>query len=139
MSKYIEHDGIIIAQLSAEKYAVKITQQSACASCHAAQLCSAADNKEKVIEAFAANTPLAVGNKVVVYGRLALGYRALLLGVVLPMLVAFVTLLLATHITHNELVGGIAALAILVPYYVVLRFFRHTLQRTFVFYIKPLI
>ena len=139
MSKYIEHDGIIIAQLPGERYAVKITQQSACASCHAANLCSAADNKEKVIEAMAANTSLAVGDRVVVYGRLTMGYRALLLGVVLPMIIAFATLLLATHITHNELVGGIAALGALVPYYATLWFFKRSLQRTFVFYIKPLI
>ena len=136
MSKYIEHDGIIVSQVADDKYAVKIEQRSACATCHAAALCTAAESKEKIIEAYSTSGTLHIGDNVVVYGRTTLGYNALLLSVVMPLIISLLTLLVVSHHAQNELTGGIAALAILVPYYITLACFRGKIQREFVFYIK---
>lgn len=136
MSKYIEHDGIIVQQVSHDKFIVKIEQQSACATCHAAKMCTAAESKEKMIEAKSTDSTLSVGQLVVVYGRTTLGYKALILSVVIPLVISLLTLITVSGNTQNELYGGLAALAILVPYYIVLACFHKKLQREFVFYIK---
>lgn len=138
MSRYIEHDGIIVSQVADNKFSVKIEQRSACATCHAAALCTAAESKDKIIEAYSTNsTTLRIGDKVVVYGRTTLGYKALILSIVLPFVISLLTLLIVSGQSQNELTGGIAALAILVPYYLILACFRRKIQREFVFYIKP--
>lgn len=136
MSKYIEHDGIIVAQVATGKYTIKITQQSACATCQAAALCNAAESKEKIIEAISTDTTLSVGDDVIVYGRMALGYKALVLAVIIPMFIALTVLFIAMHYTHNELTSGIAALGAMLPYYLILMLLRHKLQRVFVFSVK---
>lgn len=137
MSKYIEHDGVIVSQVAEGKFAVKIVQQSACASCHAAKLCSAAESKDKIIEAQSTDSTLNIGDSVVVYGRAMLGYKALIFMIVIPLVISLLTLVIAEGHTTNELYTGIAALAILVPYYGILACFRKKLQREFIFYVKP--
>lgn len=135
MKKYIEHKGIIIAKVSPTQYAVKIEQLSACATCQAASLCTAAESKEKIIEA-SSNEDLPIGSSVTVYGKTILGYKALAWAVIIPFVLVFTTLSIVTHLTANELIGGIMSLAILIPYYGILALMRKKLQRTFVFYIK---
>lgn len=136
MSKYIEHDGIIVSQVASNKFSIKIEQLSACATCQAAALCTAAESKEKLVEAYSTDDTLHVGDRVVVYGRTSLGYKALLLAVVLPLIISLITLIIVSSHTQSEPTGGIAALAVLVPYYLVLACFRGKIQREFVFYIK---
>ena len=136
MSNYIEHEGTIIEQIAEQKYMVKIVQQSACATCKAATLCTVAESKEKSIEAIATDTTLSVGDQVVIYGRTTLGYKALALAVIIPLAIAMTTLLSMSHYTSNEAVAGISTLAILAPYYAMLWLLRKKIKRIFVFYIK---
>ena len=137
MSNYIEHEGIIVAQMSTEKYMVKIVQQSACATCKAATLCTVAESKEKLIEATATTPNYSIGDQVVVYGRTTLGYKALTLAVIIPLAIALTTLLITSYFISNEAVAGLASLAILVPYYGILWLLRNRIKQIFVFYIKP--
>ena len=136
MSNYIEHEGTIVAQVSSDKYTVRIVQQSACATCKAASLCTVAESKDKYIEAVALNNDYAVGDEVIIYGRTTLGYQALLVAVALPFMIVLLTLLVVSHYVQSELVSGIAALVALVPYYAVLWLLRSRIKRIFVFYIK---
>jgi hypothetical protein len=46
------------------------------------------------------------------------------------------TLIIATAITDNELVSGLLSLAILIPYYITLYFFRHILKKVFKFEVE---
>lgn len=137
MNGKIEHEGIIVAQVAADKYAVKIVQQSACATCHAAALCTVAESKEKIIEATATNSTLDIGDEVIVYGKMSLGYKALTLAIVIPLVLSFLTLIIVTQLSGNELTGGISALVVLIPYYGILSLFRKKIQREFVFYVTP--
>ena len=134
---YIEHDGTIVAQIAENKYLVKIVQQSACATCKAAALCTVAESKEKCIEAISGEKKFAIGEQVEIYGRTALGYKALILAIVIPLAIALTTLLLTTYYTANEAVAGISTLVILVPYYFLLWTMRNKIKQTFVFYIRP--
>ncbi len=135
MKKYIEHKGIVIDRISSTQYAVKIRQQSACASCQAASLCTAAESKEKIIDAISHDN-ISVGTEVTVYGRTIMGYKALTYAIILPLIIVLVSLSVVTHYSHNELAGGLAALAILLPYYGTLALMRKKLQQAFIFYIK---
>lgn len=136
MRGYIEHEGTIVEQIADEKYMVKIVQQSACATCKAAALCTVAESKEKCIEAIASDADLSVGDQVVIYGRTTLGYKALTLAVIIPLAIALTTLLATSHYIGNEAIAGISTLAILVPYYGILWLLRNKIKRIFVFYIK---
>ena len=136
MRGYIEHEGTIVEQIANEKYMVKIVQQSACATCKAATLCTVAESKEKCIEAIASDINLSIGDQVVIYGRTTLGYKALTLAVIIPLAIALITLLATNHYIGNEAITGISTLAVLVPYYGLLWLLRNKIKRMFVFYIK---
>lgn len=137
MNSYIEHDGTIVAQITENKYLVKIVQQSACATCKAAALCTVAESKEKCIEAIAEENSYSIGEQVVIYGRTTLGYKALTLAVIIPLVIALSTLLIVTSLTANEAIAGVSTLAILAPYYALLWLMRSRIKRIFVFYIRP--
>lgn len=137
MNSYIEHDGTIVAQITENKYLVKIVQQSACATCKAAALCTVAESKEKCIEAIAEENSCSIGEQVVIYGRTTLGYKALTLAVIIPLVIALSTLLIVTSLTTNEAIAGVSTLAILAPYYALLWLMRSRIKRIFVFYIRP--
>lgn len=136
MSKYIEHDGTIVAQISPHKYRVKIVQQSACSTCKAASLCTVAESKEKIVEAIAIDNTHTVGDVVVIYGKLSMGYKALFMAMIIPLLLALATLIIVSQLTPNEIISGVASLAILVPYYTILWLMRGKIKQIFNFYIR---
>lgn len=136
MSKYIEHEGTIVAHTAPYKYAVKIVQQSACATCKAASLCTVAESKEKIIDAETDDTTLHIGDNVIVYARTTMGYKALVLAIVIPLFIALGTLLIVSQFVTNELMTGLLTLCVLVPYYTALWLMRGRLKQVFIFYIK---
>lgn len=137
MREYIEHEGTITAHIADNHYSVKIVQQSACATCKAAALCTVAESKEKLIDAYSMGETFSIGDDVIVYGRTSLGYKALTLAVIVPFLLSLAALFVVTTCTANELAGGLSAFVILIPYYIALWMMRSKLQRKFVFYVKP--
>ena len=136
MSSNIEHEGTIIGQVASNKYSVKIVQQSACTTCKVASMCTASESKEKIIEAYADNITLSIGDDVIVYGKLALGYKALTLAVVIPLCLSLLSLIIVMQLTGNEVTSGLTALGILIPYYCALALMRNKLQREFIFRVK---
>lgn len=130
--KLIEHEGII-QSISGNSVQVLIVQNSACAGCHAQGVCTAADKTEKIINAQAMET-LQAGDKVKVYAQQRLGLKAVLLAFVIPFLLILITLAVAGVFIDKEAVTGTIALAVLVPYYIILSFFKGKLQKEFVFY-----
>ncbi len=138
MGKYIEHKGIVIAHTETGKYQIKITQLSACASCKVANLCSAAESKEKIIEAYTTHDNIKIGDTVIIYGQKTMGYKALLLAIIIPLIISLLTLVIIQITTHNEIISGLSALLILIPYYSIISLFRNKLQQKFIFYIKEI-
>lgn len=131
----IEHPGIV--QEKKDGYVVVlITQSSACSACHAKGACTAADKTEKLIEAMVGDNTLEVGDAVVVYGQNKLGMKAVLWAFVMPFVILFTTLLLLQQTQLSEAWRGTLSLATLIPYYIVLSFFRERLKKEFCFYAK---
>jgi sigma-E factor negative regulatory protein RseC len=137
MEEKVLHAGII-QQVSENKITVVIVNASACSSCHASGACLASDMKEKEIEISHFSGNYHSGQMVNVVGRLSQGYRAAFYGYLLPFLVVFTTLILGVSVTKNEGLAGLLSLAILIPYYAVLYFFRNRIKRSFEFEISAI-
>ncbi|HPC26177.1 MAG TPA: SoxR reducing system RseC family protein [Paludibacteraceae bacterium] len=135
MSQSIEHSGIV-EQIDGDQIKVLIMQQSACSECHAKSLCSIADKKEKIIEVISSDPTLKVGDKVIIYGESSIGLQAVLLAFIIPFVLIFLTLFIFQHFIENELIAGILAILVLVPYYLILFLSNKRLKNKFQFKIK---
>ncbi|HSA04597.1 MAG TPA: SoxR reducing system RseC family protein, partial [Tenuifilaceae bacterium] len=87
----IEHLGRVDA-VTANDIRVVIVSQSACASCHAKGACSASDTSEKIVVISKAGHNYLVGETVKVLLKQSLGYKALFLGYILPLIVLLTAL-----------------------------------------------
>lgn len=137
MQGEIEHKGIV-QKVSEGKITVGIINESACASCHAKGACTVADMKDKEIEIVRFSGEYHEGQHVSVFGKTSQGFKALFFGYVLPFILVFITLVVFISITQNEGLSGLISLAVLMPYYIGLYFFRHKLKEMLEFEIKPI-
>jgi sigma-E factor negative regulatory protein RseC len=110
-----------------------IINQSACASCHASGGCSMADIREKEVEIDHFTGHYSAGQEVSILLQETLGFKALLYGYLLPFILMLTILMAMFSLTGNELVAGLLALAILIPYYIILYFMRGRLKKIFKF------
>lgn len=136
-SKSIEHKGRIDS-IEENKINVSFLAMSGCASCHAKGVCSAADMQEKSVEVIDFTNQYSVGEEVNVTLKQSLGFRALLLGYVLPFVIVLVMLISLTIITENEAISGLGALSVLIPYYVVLFLLKDKIRKQFTFRINKI-
>jgi len=132
-SRTVSHDGTVV-RIEGEKVQVKIISQSACADCHAKGVCTAADMDEKIIDAISSpDQHLKEGDHVSVVMEERLGKIALVYGFVLPFLVMVAVLFIGSGIGWSETYAALAGLASLAPYYLLLYYFRHKIEKDFSF------
>jgi len=131
----IRHTGFV-KRVTNDSLIVNIVSQSACSSCHANGACSVADYQDKEIEISHFTRKYSPGQEVTVVFQQSQGYSAIFWSYILPFILVFVTLIVAVSVTNNELIGGLLALAILIPYYITLYFFRHLLKKVFKFEVE---
>lgn len=136
-TKSIEHIGRI-ESIDGNKININFLAMSGCASCHAKGVCSAADMQEKSVEVFDYTNQYRIGEEVNVVLKQSLGFRALLLGYVLPFILVLLILIVLTLITDNEAVAGLSALSALVPYYLFLFLLKDKIRKKFTFAIKKI-
>ena len=138
MSESINHNGRI-EKIEGDTIFVRIIQQSACTGCHAKGMCSASDQKEKIIEV---NDPNAgrfhVNEEVTLSGQSSLGLQAVLLAFILPLIIVVAAIVAGNYLQWNETTSGLIGLLLLVPYYCILYFLREKLKRKFIFTLKKL-
>ncbi len=133
----IEHPGII-TKMENDQIWVSIQPQSACGNCHSKSHCGMAEVAEKIVEVSNSGSAkkYVTGQKVMISLRKSLGYRALLLGYLLPFLAVLVTLILSLHLSGSELLSALLAIFVVIPYYAVLYIKRDQIKSSFRFYIK---
>ncbi|MDR1746113.1 MAG: SoxR reducing system RseC family protein [Tannerella sp.] len=112
---------------------IRITQQSACGDCHVKSVCTASEGKIRTIEVEDCTGRFRPNEEVLVCGRYAMGMKAVGLAFVVPMLLIVSALVAGTGWSGNELIGGLAGLSVLIPYYGCLYLMRDKLKRKFVF------
>lgn len=133
----IEHVGRV-DEVTRNDIRVTITSKSACAGCHARNVCTAAETKDKVIVISKPIENFIVGEEVKVIMRQSLGFKALFYGYVLPVIILVVALVIFSLLGVSEIKSAIFAILLLVPYYLLLRLFRKKLEKQFAFSIEKL-
>lgn len=132
----IQHSGIV-KKIDSDFYYVSIVAQSACASCHVKGACNVTDLNEEVVEVPRQHgVNYEIGDKVNVAMKKSLGTRAVMLGYLIPFVLVLVTLMVTLGIFNDQGFAGLAALGILIPYFLILYFVRDRLKRTFIFSIQ---
>ena len=134
--KRISHEGVI-ASMSEDRVTVKITSYAACTSCHAKGACNmVGGEEEKLLHIQVPDPDFRIGERVRVIMAQSLGFRALFLGYVLPFLLVLTMLLVMTAAGSDELIAGLASLAVLVPYYAGLKLMSGKIDRQFSFFVQ---
>jgi sigma-E factor negative regulatory protein RseC len=136
-SERIEHIGIV-TDIHDDLVHVSFIARSACSECHAKGYCLESDSKEKSVDVIDRSGRFHQGETVNIVMKESLGYRAILLGFLLPFIVLILVLILVQSVTGNELKAGLSALAALVPYYLLLALFKNHLKNTFSFQLEKL-
>ena len=135
MNSDIKHSGFV-KEIKGTSLIVNIVNQSACSTCHANGACSVSDYQDKEIEIASYQGSYSPGEQVTVVFKETQGFKALFYGYILTFVLVMLTLVIAVSVSNNELVGGLLALAILVPYYITLYFFRNSLKKVFKFEVE---
>ena len=133
MAQDIRHEGVVDS-VDGQTVIVRITQSSACGGCQARNICRAAESKDKLVEVYRADAGgFKAGQTVMVAGAESLGMKAVAFAFGLPLLLLVAALVTAMSVAGSEKVATIAALGILVPYYIVLFLLRDRIKRDFQF------
>lgn len=137
MADTAEHKGIV-TEVTDDIVRVKIESISACAACHAKTMCSLSDKTDKFIDVKRSklHKEYHVGDEVTVSASSGKGLLAVVLGYVIPAIVAVAAIAVMLSVGANELISSLAAIALIAVYYFVLYLFRSKLNKTFVFGIK---
>jgi positive regulator of sigma E activity len=134
VAKTIDHKGIV-QKSDNQSVTVIITSESACSGCHAEGSCSLSGKEEKIIEV-KGNFEVKEGDTVTVLMKQSTGFIALFLGYLLPLVLVITTLIVFISLSYSEPVSGLLAIASLLPYYLVLYFFRKKINDRFIFSLK---
>ena len=138
MSESINHNGRI-DKIEGDTVFVRIIQQSACSGCHAKGICSASEQKEKIIEVNDPNSgSYHIDEEVVLCGQSSLGMQAVVLAFVIPLFLVVFAIAAGDRWEWNETTSGVAGLSLLVPYYCLLYLLRDKLKKRFIFTLKKL-
>ena len=131
--KSVAHKGTII-EITQECIRVEIINKSMCAACHAKGFCSAGDTKDKIIDVdYYNNGEFAVGDEVEVIMKRSMGFRAVWISYVIPLVILMIFLLTLLGVGFTELYAGLSALLVVCVYYLVIYLFRDKLANKFVF------
>jgi sigma-E factor negative regulatory protein RseC len=136
MSNKIRHSGVI-ESIEDGCIHVHIVQTSACAACKVAGYCNAADSKEKVVDVYCNNDALyKTGQQVTVSASGKVAAKALLWGFGIPFVLMVTVLVLVLLLTDDEGWAALGALAVLIPYYILLWFLRDNMREQLSFVIE---
>jgi len=134
-SEEISHKGRIVA-IDPQFTTVEIISESACSACHASGLCGISEAKTKAIQIPTTVGPWSVGQEVDVLLKRGMGFKAVWLSYVIPLIVLLAVLLVLVQLGVKELVSGLIALGATALYYFILWLFRNKLRNEYSFYIK---
>lgn len=133
-SKTINHTGVV-RKVGMDSVTVSISKASACSGCHTEGSCNLSGKEEKIVD-IPGNYNLKTGDIVTVMMIKSIGYAALFIGYLLPLISVISTLAILISIGLPELTAGLASLAILIPYYFIIYVLRKRISTKFKFMLK---
>lgn len=136
MADEFRHEGVV-ESVDGNMVRVRILQASACSGCRVKSLCKVSESKEKLIDVECGDASrFAVAQKVNVVGTTGQGMRAVMLAFTLPLVLLLTVVIGCSALGFSDGTAAVCALAVLVPYYIVLFLMRDRLNRRFRFRIE---
>lgn len=133
----ISHEGRVV-EITPEYISVEFINKSACATCHAKSVCMASDESIKVIQVD--NTLeyalYEVGDEVEILLKRSLGFKAVWISYVIPLIILIVLLLSLSLFIANELIIGASIVVAMAIYYLVIYLCRDKIAKNFIFVIE---
>lgn len=131
----IVHTGKII-DINPDFTTVEIMVSSACSECHAKGICGVSEMEEKVIMVPTDPYELRqVGDVVQVKTKMTMGFKAVWISYVIPLVILMILVLSLSIVVENEFLRGGIAIAGVGLYYLVIWLLRGKLANQFEFYI----
>ena len=130
----IEHEGIV-QKSDNNSVTVSIISSAACSGCHAEGICSLSGMEEKIIE-IPGIYKVHPGDSVTIQMKQSSGNIAVFLAYVMPLILLVAILIILVSLSVPELTAGLGALAVLIPYYLILYVFRKRISKKFTFTLK---
>lgn len=135
----IEQKGVV-KDISNGLAKVDITSFSACAHCHSKRACDITDSANREIFVPISNVnSFSIGDSVSVVMKRTMGWKATILGYVIPFLLVLFTLLILNAFNIPEVIVGVGSLLVLAPYFIVLYLSRERLSNAFSFSIRKIV
>jgi len=133
--KTINHKGIV-QKTDNKSVTVIISAETACSGCHAEGSCTLSGKEERIVE-IAGHYNVNPGGTVTVLMKQSMGFTALALGYVIPLIIVILCLIVLISLSIPELAAGVISLTLLIPYYFILYLFRRRINDKFIFTLKP--
>ncbi len=133
--KTIEHKAVV-KNINDKQIEVLINQPSACAGCHAKNVCSVSGIKEKLICINEVKGDFHVGEHVNLVLKRSLGLQAVLLSYIIPVILFISSLIIFNTFQSNELITASFSILMLLPYFSIIYFFKNKLKEHFIFTIQ---
>jgi len=133
-SGIICHDGIV-QRNEGESVIISIFPSASCSGCHTEGSCSMSGKEEKIIEVHG-SYGFKPGDHVTILMKQSMGYAALFLGYIFPVLSVISVLIVLIALKVSEILSGLASIAVLIPYYIILFFLRKQINDKFTLTLK---
>lgn len=130
----IQHAGTV-KQVEENSVLVSITSNSACSGCHAEGVCNISGKEEKTISV-RGRYNVQPGDNVTVEMSESMGMKAVVLSYVMPVFIIIAGLVVFSSLSISEAASGLAAISLLLPYFIILYIFRKYINRSFTFTLK---
>lgn len=132
----ISHSAVV-REVRETETIVEIVSESACASCAAAGLCTAAEAvKKEIAVPTVRDEGFYVGESVNVSVRRSLGMKAVLISYAVPLLILLVIVGSLSFTSVGEVAAGLAGIGAVALYYLVIYLLRDRFSKEYVFTIR---
>ncbi len=132
----IEHAGII-RDIQGNILKIGIKPVSACGACQSKGSCPIPEAiDEKIIDVIDPSSHHAVGDSVTITFEARKGSLAVWIGYLLPLILVILALVAGMAFFHHEIIAGLLALGIMIPYYGILYCLRSRFKQVFIFRLK---
>ena len=118
----VKHEGTVVGRLPDGSLEVQVIRHSACTACRARQLCFPSEQTKIKLQAKCSDPDLQIGESVWVQGCAADRRAAAVWFYLIPLALVITTLTAALTLGISEPLSALAALVILLPYLLLLRF-----------------
>ena len=133
MVETIKHNGRV-ERIADGLVTVRIMQSSACSGCSAAKLCQSSETKEKFVDVRTNKSDnYQIGQDVLIEGTIKQGLKATLWAYVVPLALVVAAVLVVVLIGGNDALAALAALGVLIIYYIIMYSMRTRFESKFGF------